>query len=249
MSRFEPVLRRAEAALDVPRPVRAHIVTELAADLEALYGEYRARGLGETDAVERAASALGLSETSAQALTELHAPRFRRWTSALSARGRERLERALVTVLFVGLLVGGAGGLASADMFAAPSIVTWPLLLLTAALLLVTSALWVRLVVVQRDVDGSAGARAIGAIALAAPAFGGIGALIELSMLASALEAAGGFTLAIAAPALRRAAQAVALGLTVGVFAFLNWFHLRQRIGEIARASAELALTHSHGGE
>src|SRR5690606_20419861 len=107
----------------------------------------------EADAAARAASALGLSAANAEALTELHAPRFRRWTVALSARGRERLERALVTLLFVALLAGGAGGLASTNLLAAPSVVTWPLLALTAVLLLAASSLWIRLAVVQRDVD------------------------------------------------------------------------------------------------
>lgn len=249
MSRFEPVLRRAEAALDVPRPLRARIVTELAADLESLYGEYLARGLREDDAAARAVNALGLSDATAGALTELHAPRFRRWTAALSARSREKLERVLVTLLFLALAVGGAGGLAQTDLLENPSFVTWPLAGLTMVLLLLASALWIRLVIVQRDVEGDAAVRAVGAIALAAPLLGAIGAVLEMSALAADLEAANAFTMGLAAPALQRAAQAVALGLTLGIFAFLNWFHLRERIDVHVRAAAELARAHSNGGE
>lgn len=249
MSRFEPVLRRAEAALDVPRPMRARIVTELAADLESLYEAYLARGLREDEATARAAQALGLDDGTAEALTRLYSPPFRRWTSALTARGREKVERGLVTALFLALAVGGAGGLLQADLLEDASLVTWPLLGLAAAMLLVASALWIRLAIVQRDVDGALAVTAVGAIALASPLLGGAGAVMELSALARDLVRADAFTFAVAAPALRRAAQAIALGLTIGLFAFLSWFHLRPSVDAHARAAAELSRAHHSGGD
>jgi hypothetical protein len=115
-------------------------------------------------------------------------------------------------------------------------------------MVLVASALWIRLAVVQRDVDGTLAVTAVGAVALAAPLLGGAGAVVELEALARDLVRANAFTFGVAAPALRRAAQAVALGLTIGLFAFLNWFHLRPGIDAHARAAAELARAHHSGG-
>jgi hypothetical protein len=248
MSRFEPVLRRAEAALDVPRPARATIVTELAADLESLYETYRARGLQDDDAAARATYALGLDCAAAEELTRLHAPRFRRWTAALSARGRATLERTLVTVLFLALALGGVAGVARADLLHDSSPVVWPLLGLAGAMLALASGLWFRLVIAGRDVDGSAAVRAIGAIALATPLMGLIATVLELNGLAHDLVALGGFSLDTAAPALRRAAQATSLALTIGLLSFLAWFHLRLGIDRHARAAAELARASHEGG-
>lgn len=247
-SRFEPVLRRAESALALPRRARAKILVELASDLEALYAAYRARGLPEEEAAARAARTLGVEAEAAGELSRLHEPAFRRWTSALPERGRDSLERALVTVLFLGLVSGGAAGLLHAGLLRGASPVVYPLLAAGVVMLLLSVNAWFRLVVVQRDADAGSSVRAVGAIALVSPLLGMAGALVHASVLAEELVEARTFSVALAAPALRQSMQVLALGLLVGVTSFLCWFHLRVRNEAALCAGAELDSHHAPAG-
>lgn len=135
MNRFADILREADSRLDLPRPVRARIVLEMAADLDDLFAHFTAGGLPADEAEERARQAFGLSDETLRELQEVHTSGWQRFLDHLSSQGRRRWERAALTVLLVFIL--GAGGLSvlSLEVPRAAGPVGWVLVGLTAAAL------------------------------------------------------------------------------------------------------------------
>jgi hypothetical protein len=248
MARFEAALRRAESSLDLPGPLRARILLEMAGDLDALFEAYRARGLSEADAAAKAASALGVSGAAAGELARLHQPPYRRWTARLTERGRTAAERALVTAMFLVLVGIGIGGLANADLLTDATGLSWLLLAMFAAVVSACASLFFRLFLDQEPRDTRVQLRIVGWIAAAAPVVALIAVIRELDGIAAEVVAAGEWTWRVIAPGLRRAAQAATLGMTVGLAGFLAWFHLRRRFDALTRAEAELASADVKGG-
>src|SRR5690606_35725403 len=98
MADFAHVLQRVEGRLRAPEPQRSRILLEMAQDLEALYGEYLARGYSEGESRARAEALLASSEEALEMLDGVHtsvAARLLRRLSAPGARG----ERRLLTLL------------------------------------------------------------------------------------------------------------------------------------------------------
>jgi len=77
--RFVPELRRISAELTVPEPARSRILLEMAADLEALYEHYRARGMDDEEAGRRAEAQLLAGPEALQGLILLHTTGYQRW--------------------------------------------------------------------------------------------------------------------------------------------------------------------------
>jgi hypothetical protein len=129
---FDRFLRKAEAGLRVPEPRRSRILLEMASDLEDLYQEYRARGLGEEEARERAIRLLGASPEVLAELGREYGSRVAGLLDRLAGAGAPRLERVLL-VLTAGLAVlGGAVGVtASGTVGGSPW--SWGLLALLGA--------------------------------------------------------------------------------------------------------------------
>jgi hypothetical protein len=234
-TRFDGALRRAEAGLDLPPPIRGRILAEVASDLDGLFEAYRARGLSDDEAASRAAHALGLDEDAAAALGRLHEPRWRRWTARLSERGRSTAERVVITVLCLGMLVPGALILAGGGFFTDPTPLVWPLLALAAVLLAAAFSLAFRLHVRHETRSHEVWLAVIASAAIVAPVLALVGVVRELSEIATATVAAGTSSAEVLAPGVRRAAQAASLALMIGITAFLAWFHLRWNAHVILR--------------
>jgi len=86
MNRFAPALRRTLRELDLPRDVRAEIILEMAADLEAAYEDHRRRGATEEEARERAEDAVLGSFEVIRRLSRLHRDSGSRWSQAIGSR-------------------------------------------------------------------------------------------------------------------------------------------------------------------
>jgi hypothetical protein len=108
MSRFAPALRRVARELDLPRPARAAILIELAADLESVYAHHRERGAGEAEAARVAEErVLGSAEMVAR-LSRLHRSSWQEWSEEVGGRLTGGLDLALLMGGVVPVLLFGA---------------------------------------------------------------------------------------------------------------------------------------------
>lgn len=113
MSRFRTALRRAAGELDVPGPIRAAILLEMAADLEAAYEHGRRQGLGELEAGRRAEERVVGSPIMTRRLGRLHADAWAGSWRGWSERTGGRLSRGM-DLLLVGVAVVPTLGVAAA---------------------------------------------------------------------------------------------------------------------------------------
>ena len=240
--RFGAVLRRVGADLALPQPARARILEEMAADLEDLYRVYRARGLGEEEALRRAERALGASPEAVAALVRLHRPLYQRLLDRFSADARGRVERMALTLVSLAGVATAAGALLHHAPLSDPSPFVWPLLLLAAAAAATTLAVLFRLFVKQDHAPARLRDGLVPLLALSAAAalVGVFGALFEVYATAADVARSGSGSPEILLPRLRRGAEVAALGLAFTLAALLAWFHLRQRVLAIERAEAAL---------
>ncbi len=228
MGRFAPALREVARELDLPPPVKAAVLLEMAADLEAAFHHHRGLGAAEEEAERMAREAvLGSSEV-VRRLVRLHRQSWSGWS--------ERIGQGLGGGADLWLL-----GLAVAPMFVLAGVVTvralavsgsalaWPLL----ALALAVGALVA--VEAGRILGGGRGAGRqlprLLALSAVVPALGLLAAALEVHSVA------GAFSGGVPDPALQvslveRASQAGALllgGLMVGLSGALSWFILLNR--------------------
>jgi hypothetical protein len=105
MSRFAPALRRVARELDLPRAVRAAILLEMAADLDAVYDHHRRAGVDEEEAARRAEeTVLGSSEV-IRRLGRLHRGSWRDWSESVGSRLAGGIDLVLLLVGVLPMLV------------------------------------------------------------------------------------------------------------------------------------------------
>lgn len=247
--RLGAVLRRVEATLEVPQPARSRILLELAADLEELYAAYRARGLSEEEAALRAEQLLGPSPEAVRDLIGLHEPLYRRLLGRYSRRVRHRWERALLTLLTLAVAGVAGAALVQAGFLSDPAPLLWPVLTCAGFALAIVLAGAFRLFI-ARDAPGRPEAVLIGLPALATGVLllSLLGSTAEGYALARDVAAAGGWSIELFLPRVRRAAELLALGLTSVLLILLAWFHLRQRLLAVERAEAEVRRAAARAG-
>jgi hypothetical protein len=108
VSRFLGVLRRTAARLDLPQPVKSHVLLEMAADLEDLFHAYRQRGLSEEEAEREVRERFDASDDALRELARLHRSTFRRWMDRFSTQAQSRWERIVLglSLVFVAVVTG-----------------------------------------------------------------------------------------------------------------------------------------------
>lgn len=228
MSRFAPELREVARELDLPPNVKAAVLLEMAADLEAAFDHHRDLGVAEKEAERHAREAvLGSSEV-VRRLVRLHRRSWVGWSQRIGQR-----------------LSGGADlwllALAVAPMYVLASIVTvrtlafpgsalaWPLL---AGALVVGSLIALE---AGRILGGGRGAGRqlplLLTLSAVVPALGLLAAALEIHSAAGAFS--GGVSDAVAQVALvermSRAGALLLVGLMVGLAGALSWFVLLNR--------------------
>lgn len=241
MSRFAALLDETRRALDLPHPVKAEILDELAADLEALYEHYLAAGDDELSALRKAHERLVAAPDALAELVELHRPFYMRIVRRFSDRTRGRVERAVLTVVVLGLLATGAVGLGPRRILDMPAHFTVPFLTVAAGIVAILVAKAFQLVVRRDDRPDRirAGLFLLAVLSAAAPAVGLLCAAIELYALAGG--AAGGSAQAAVWGSIGRAATQLAAGLVAGIAGAAGCFALGVRAARIA--AAERAYT------
>ncbi|MFW6201104.1 MAG: hypothetical protein ACOC8B_00880 [Gemmatimonadota bacterium] len=242
MNRFETVLRRVGARLELPHPARTRVLRELSSDLDDLYRAYRERGLDDDEAAARAARLLAPSSDSLEALERLHAPLYRRLLARFSHRTRNRAERVLLGGISAVVLSGGFLALAGADVLAGPSPWVAPVLALGAAVL-VLGAAKIFLLYVKRDHSPSrlrTGLSALLALGCASVIVGVLGFLLDTYRFAEAVAGAVDRQFVLTMRWVRQDATLLALSLLVALAAGLAWFLCLRRVIAIEAAEASL---------
>jgi len=247
MSRFAPALRRVARELDVPPSVRAAILLEMAADLEALYEQHRQGGASEEEAAQRAEEMVLGSADVVRRLSRIHGNSWRVWSEGIGERLGRGADLVLLTVavapiLLVSTLVSYRTLATSAEPLA------WPLIILAVAITGVAALESGRIVGGGRG--GTAGLPLLLVLAALAPAFGMLAA--TLIAWSSARALAHPHSVVVDAEILARAGTAGALllaGLLLGIAAALTWFVLLNRAGAEAARQVDLILDDAAGGD
>lgn len=242
-TRFAAALRRTARELDLPPHVRADILLELAADLDAAYEDQRGKGMSEAQATHLAEERILGSPELLRRLVRLHAGspagRFARLGAGLTdGTGRVLLVVAVAPAL---VLAGGValGGLAST--------LTGPLDLLVPALGVAAAA-----VATREGVRLTAGGmpprerlRLLFVIFLAAPALAVLAATAGVHSVAVDLSATGAGAAATITGALERLihhGSVLVAGLLVGIAGGLAWFVLVEAAARRAEREAAALL-------
>lgn len=253
MDRFAPALRRVARELDLPRNVRAAIVLEMAADLEAAYEHHRRSGAGEEEALRRAEELVLGSAEVVRRLGRLHRGSWREWSESIGARlsgGSDVIPLALGVIPILAL-----AGVVAVRVFATRAGgFGWALLALGLAIAGVVA------VEAGRLIAGGRGAtRALSlllVLSMVAPVVGLLAATLGLYSAAALLatgvpDATGQLVLAT------RMSQAGALlpvGLLLGIAGMLSWFVLLSHASVRATREVDALLggetvTHENGGQ
>jgi hypothetical protein len=240
MERFRPALRRVAAELDLPRGARTELLLELAADLQAVYEHYRARGLREDEAAVRAeATVLGSTEV-IRRLGRLHLSPWRGWAEEMS--GTLRGVHAVVLVS-VGVLpvVATAVGVSVWVLAHRASPFAWSILVVCA---LVTAVAAKDALRILRDRPGHRGyAQRLLLLAAMAPALGLLAPIFGLQRAVAAFDDRApeeALLLESLAPEL----ATLLAGLFVGIAGLLVWFVLIEL--EARRSAREVDALFAH---
>ncbi len=229
MDRFKPALRKVARELDLPRNVRAAILVEMAADLEALFGHHRRRGASEEEAARRAEQTVLGSSDVIRRLGRLHQATWRGWSESVGARLSGGADLVLMAVGVAPMLLL-AGFVAARVLVAHPATpVLWVLiavgLILVGLVLTAVASLlrggraqsrWFPMLLVL-----SALAPALGVLALA---LGG-----HATMSALAIGTPDAATQVSLAARVARDGAALLVGLLLGIAGALSWFVLQNR--------------------
>jgi hypothetical protein len=247
MSRFAPALRRVARELDLPRPTRAAILTELAADLESVYEHHLERGAAEAEAARRAEERVLGSPEMARRLSRVHRSSWREWSEEMGGRLTGGLDLLLllggvVPVLLFAAAVAVQGvwpGGGSPGASAGP--LRWIVLAVATAQAVVVGAEVAR-VVGDRPVR-RARLPLLLVLSALAPALGGLAlALGARSALMLVASGAGG-DMAMAAARLVVAGSTCVVGLLSGIAGALAWFILLNRAAVQADREVDALLS------
>jgi hypothetical protein len=238
LTRIEHVLRRLEAELVLPEPVRTRALLEIGSDLEEAYYAYRGRGLSDAEAAERAAALLGVNAATAGELSRVHMPRYAAWLSRLAQRPR-RWESVLLTLVTLGALGGGVMALRDAAVLRTGGLALWLQCAIAAALLWHAGA-------VARAVFSASASRGpkleerLARLPLLASIAAIAGALSAATLLWHSSAGAADVKLGDVVAEIERAAEVMTLALSSAVCALLAWFHLYRRVAALRLMQREL---------
>lgn len=250
MADFAHVLQRVEGRLRAPEPQRSRILLEMAQDLEALYGEYLARGYSEGESRARAEALLASSEEALEMLDGVHtsvAARLLRRLSAPGARG----ERRLLTLLGSFAVLAGSYPLFAAGLPYTRAINLAPLVLIAALAATIVGRLALRVHLSHRSQPSLVELSLVPGFAALIAAAGVFMVLMESWRSLSALSVSGSAGPEFGVAYLVTISAILTFSLAVALATLLAWFHLRRRVLLIAAlrmAIDGVGFSHSGGG-
>lgn len=234
--RFAARLRDAAAGLEATLRVRRRVVSELAADLEDLYGAYVAEGLSGPEARRRAERVLAPSEEVLAALSYVHRPLWLRLADRFGEAGRNRVEWTLLVVLTTGFCAAVVVLLLRAGLTPAPAPFVVAIVGLAFGSLLYALGRSMALYLGRRSGNAGYGVDGwvLAASGCAALVLAGLGMLVGLSQVATDLESNPGLQAVRVLRWIREASGLGALGLLVALADGLALLVLRRRISVLA---------------
>lgn len=232
MSRIEHVLRRLDAQLVLPEPARTRTLLEIGSDLRDAYASYRAAGLSEDAAAQRAAALLRVNDATARELRALHVRAYGVWVVRLAEA--PRWERVSVTAIVLSAVAGGAYALR--DLAVAP-VSLWVVLLCAGVLLWTVIASL--LAALNAGVSAELLQRRVAHVPMAALLLVVASCLIACVSLWHAATAGAAASDRAVISAVASAAELIALGLVLAVVGMLAWFHLYHRVAALRLLRAE----------
>lgn len=239
--RFAARLKEAATGLEATLRVRRRVVSELAADLEDLYGAYRAEGLPGPEARRRAERVLAPSPEVLAALSRMHRPIWVRLGDRFGEVGRHRLEWALLVALTIGFCGVSVAGLLRAQMTPAP--VPFAAAILLVAFVSLLYALGIGLAQYLGRWPRSAGSRVDGRLLVAAATsvlvLAGLGSLVGLWRISAVIEANPALEMASVLRWVREASGLGALGLLVALADGLALLVLRRHESELVEVARQ----------
>jgi hypothetical protein len=218
----------------------------MAADLEALYDHYRARGVAEDEAARLTEERMLASPEALHHLVVLHTTGYQRWLGRASQGVRWGFEVLLFAggvapiVAFATLVVAVRLG----DMLAEP--VLWPLLAVGAGVAGI--ALWKAVQLLTARAHSTAGLHrglpTLLFLGIVGPVLGGTAFVLGLYRLSmdQMIRRASPEALLAAVEPLAQAATLLAMGLLLGIGAGLVWFVLVNRVARMEQAESALLL-------
>lgn len=232
MSRFAPALRRAARELDLPRTIRSAILSELAADLEAVFAHHRAHGLSDEEAARRAEEQILGSAEVIRRLGRLHEGSWRRWPEEIGARLSGGVDLMLLALGVLPVLLVAAGVAFDAITSGPASPLVWPLCVIGT---LLAGAIPAELIRLLRGAPARPHRlRLLLSLSTLAPAMGLLALVHGAYDIATTLGAAtstGETQILIAAIAIRDGA-ALLTALLLAIAGGLSWFALLNRSAE-----------------
>jgi hypothetical protein len=244
MSGFAAALRRAAQGLgDLPRPVRAEILLELAADLEAAYEDGLRSGLGEEAARRAAEERLLGPDAAIRHLGRLHASSWRGWSEATGARLSGGVGLALVAAAVVPMLVLAAAAAVPLLVESPRSAVVWAVIAAGGGVAVLVAREAARLLTGRLPSAGVGPLLLL--LSVAAPAVGCFAFLLGLHAATAALSGVAAVDGLLVAERVGRDAALFAAGLFVAIAGGLSWFLIVSRASVLAAREADALLGES----
>jgi hypothetical protein len=132
MRAFREVLQKTSDRLDLPQPVKARILLEIASDLGDVYDECILRGMDPDEAKLRAIEMCDLSDEALEDLVRVHQTPLRRLLGSLSEQAKTRWERAILVTLIVFIAVFSGREVVTPRLFLTASRFIWPVVAVSA---------------------------------------------------------------------------------------------------------------------
>ncbi|MHB1167806.1 MAG: hypothetical protein ACYC28_00825 [Longimicrobiales bacterium] len=235
MHRFAPALRRVARDLDLPRGVRAAILQELAADLDAVYEHHRTRGMDDGEARQRAEESVLGSADVVRRLARLHRRSWRGWSESMATRLTGGVDLLMLVLGVVPVLLAAAvlvvrAGLQSSGPLVWATGVAGLLIVVAIAASIRRAARGLALRSALLETLPVAGAAAF--------ALGGLGLALGLHATSQVFASSHAADAAALATRLVRDGTVTAAGLLLAIAALFSWFLLLGR--EAARLADEV---------
>jgi hypothetical protein len=241
VSEFRAALRRAAKGLaDLPRAVRAEILLELAADLEAAYEGGLRRGLGEAEARRAAEERIVGSDAVIRHLGRLHAGSWKGWSAATGARLSGGVGVTLVAAAVIPMLVLAAGAAVPLLVDSPGSPLVWAVVAAGGGVAVLVAREAARLM--GGRLPSAGGPPLLLCLAVVAPAVGFLAFLLGLHATTDAFASGAGVDGALLAERIGRDAALFAAGLLIGISGALSWFLIVSRASVLAAREADALI-------
>jgi hypothetical protein len=237
-----PELREVVDRLELPQPVRARVILELASDLADFESELMASGLSAEEARARAARMLIPSPDALSELQDLHRPLYARLVDRFADPARHGLERVALVAASVGLFGLALSRLVGTGLLDAPAPLT--VAVLAVGFLVAALSVWkgFALYVARRHELKTleSGLWLLPIAAAAAVALAGVGLALDLYAVAGQLEADLSGQAAVLVGWLQRDMGLLSTGLLTALAALGMWLLLSAGVAGVRQAEADL---------